>query len=121
MLRSQISQFFRQLPADRRALRGPVALLSGFPAMKDSPRTPPGWRQRPGADRLQMEQQPVTGYPFDSGAPNRLCFGLFPFDGRVHNLSVSCWLDCDGLLHQAVEEFASAARFAAVETERELV
>jgi hypothetical protein len=62
-----------------------------------------------------------TGYQFDSGRPNRLWFGLFPFDGRVHNLSVSCWLDCDGLLHQAVEEFTSAARFAAVEAEREFV
>jgi ABC-2 type transport system permease protein len=34
--------------------------------------------------------------------------GLFPFDGRVHNLSVSSWFDCDRLLHQAVEELASA-------------
>ena len=48
-------------------------------------------------------------------------FWLFPFDGRVHNLSVSCGFDCDGLLHQAVEEFASAARFAAVEAKREFV
>ena len=39
-----------------------------------------------------------TGYPFDSGSPNRLWFGLFPFDGRVNNLSVSSWFDCDGLL-----------------------
>jgi hypothetical protein len=62
-----------------------------------------------------------TGYPFDSGRPNRLWFGLFPFDGRVHNLSVSCGFGCDGVLHQAVEEFASATRFAAVEAEREFV
>ena len=48
-------------------------------------------------------------------------FGLFPLDGRVHNLSVSCWFNCDGLVHQAVEEFASAAQFAAVEAEREFV
>jgi hypothetical protein len=62
-----------------------------------------------------------TGYPFNSGFPNRLWLGLFPFDGRVHNLPVSCWFDCDGLLHQPVEEFASAARFAAVESECEFV
>ena len=62
-----------------------------------------------------------TGYPFDSGIPNMLCFRLFPFDCRVHNLSVSCWFGCDGLLDQTVEEFASAARFAAVEAEREFV
>ena len=62
-----------------------------------------------------------TGYPFDSGSPNRLWFGLFPFDGRVNDLPVSSWLDCDGLLHKSVEEFASAARFAAVEAEREFV
>jgi hypothetical protein len=46
---------------------------------------------------------------------------LFLFDGRVNNLSVSGWFNCDGLLHQAVEEFASAARFATVEAEREFV
>jgi hypothetical protein len=50
-----------------------------------------------------------------------LWFGLFPFDCRVNNLSVGSWFDYDGLLHQAVEEFASAARFAAVEAEREFV
>jgi hypothetical protein len=30
--------------------------------------------------------------------PKRLWFGLFPFDGRAHNLLVSCCFDCDGLL-----------------------
>jgi hypothetical protein len=50
-----------------------------------------------------------------------LWFGSFPFYGRVHNLSVRGWFDCDGLLDQAVKEFASAARFAAVEAEREFV
>ena len=29
-------------------------------------------------------------------------FGLFPFDGRVDDLSVSCGFGCDGVLHQAV-------------------
>ena len=67
------------------------------------------------------QQRGLTGYPFDSGRPNILWFGLFPFDGGFHNLSVGCWFDCDRLLHQAVEEFASAARFAAVEAEREFV
>lgn len=62
-----------------------------------------------------------TGYPFDSGRPNRLWFGLFPFDGRVHNLSVSCGFGRDGVLHQAEEKFAWTARFAAVEAEREFV
>jgi len=70
---------------------------------------------------LQQQVNTAAGYPFDSGPPNRLCFGLFPFDGGFHNLSVGCWFDCDRLLHQAVEEFASAARFAAVEAEREFV
>jgi hypothetical protein len=62
-----------------------------------------------------------TGYPFHSGSHNRLCFGLIPFNGRCHNLSVSCRFGCEDLLRQAVEEFASATRFAAVEAEREFV
>ena len=62
-----------------------------------------------------------TGYPFDSGYPNRLWVGLFPFDGRVHNLPICRWLDCDSLLREAVEKFASAARFATVEAELEFV
>jgi len=89
------------------------AVASAAPAasFKSPIRTEPSFLLAGGSlyvENRVMYDLPVirsTGYPFDSGSPNRLWFGLFPFDGRVYNLSVSSWFDCDGLLHQAVEEF----------------
>lgn len=46
---------------------------------------------------------------------------VIPVSGQVHNLSVSRWLDGDGLLGPAVEELAWAARSAVVEAERGFV
>ena len=61
------------------------------------------------------------GYPLDSPHPNGLRFGRrFLFIG-VDDLVVGHRIDGNGLLSQAKEQFPSAARSAAIESERELV
>jgi hypothetical protein len=73
-------------------------------------------RQREGNLVLQRD-----GYLSDSGTH---CI-LVVLEGRHRRTFaqrfVGNWLDSDGLLQQAVEELARAARFAPVEAEREFI